>query len=269
MGTKISYLLDKKIKRKKFFSVVFFVITILVLFYFRLVIADGLSYASHTLFRPFLIFSDDVGEKFSSTGAFFSSKSSLYKKNADLESQLSININTNANYNSVLAENIDLKEILGRKNEKSILVLAAILGKPNQSPYDTLIIDVGVKHGLQTGDMVFALGNVPVGRLSAVYSNSSTATLFSNSGQKTQVVVGGGNTFLEAVGRGGGNFEIILPRDFALLKGDQAVLPGINPLLLGIVETIISDPRDSFIKALLVSPVNIQKLKFVQVKIEN
>jgi len=34
----------------------------------------------------------------------------------------------------------------------------------------------------------------------------------------------------------------------------------------GTVETIISDPRDSFQKALLVSPVNIQEIKFVEVE---
>jgi len=45
------------------------------------------------------------------------------------------------------------------------------------------------------------------------------------------------------------------------------VLPGITPYTLGIVQTILSDPRDSFQKALLVSPVNIFELKFVEVEI--
>jgi hypothetical protein len=76
----------------------------------------------------------------------------------------------------------------------------------------------------------------------------------------------GKDVFLEIVGRGGGNFEMIIPRDFIILKGDEVVLPGIVPYVVGIVETIISDPRDSFTKALLVSPVNIQELKFVEVE---
>jgi len=59
---------------------------------------------------------------------------------------------------------------------------------------------------------------------------------------------------------------MILPRDFVLEKGNEVVLPGITPYTLGVVETIISDPRDSFQKALLVSPVNIQELKFVEVE---
>ena len=68
------------------------------------------------------------------------------------------------------------------------------------------------------------------------------------------------------IGRGGGNFEMILPRDFILEKGTEVVLPVITPYTLGIVQTILSDPRDSFQKALLASPVNIFELKFVEVE---
>ncbi len=59
---------------------------------------------------------------------------------------------------------------------------------------------------------------------------------------------------------------MIAPRDFDLGRGDQAVMPGILPRTLGIVQEVISSPRDPFIKALLVSPANIQELKFVQIE---
>jgi hypothetical protein len=91
--------------------------------------------------------------------------------------------------------------------------------------------------------------------------------LFSNAGEKNQALISGGNIFMEIVGRGGGNFEMIVPKDFTLQKGDQVVMPGVNPYVLAIVETVISDPRDPFTKALLTSPVNIQELKFVEVEI--
>ena len=170
-----------------------------------------------------------------------------------------------ANYNSVILENLNLKETLGRKNSKTNMVLSAILSKPNQSSYDTLIIDVGIEQGIKEGNTVFALGNIPVGAIAKTYLHSSTVKLFSTSGEKTQAVVSG-NIYLELVGRGGGNFEMIIPADFKLVKGDEVVLPGITPYVLAITETMISDPRDSAVKALLVSPVNIQELKFVQVE---
>ena len=147
------------------------------------------------------------------------------------------------------------------------MVLAAILAKPNQSIYDTLIIDAGTKQGIKAGEVVFALGNLPIGRIGEVYQNSSKVILFSNAGEKNQTVVTDRNIFMELVGRGGENFEMILPRDLTLQKGSQVVMPGLHSYVLAVVETIISDPRDPFIKALLTSPVNVQGLKFVEVEI--
>ena len=263
----MNYLLDKKIKRKKFFYIVFFVAILLILFYFRLGIWNSLALLSHTVFRPILILGNNVGEKLEKAGSYFISKNSLYLENENLKSKLGKWEMRNSNYNSVLNENVSLKEILGRKNEKIPMILAAILSKPNQSLYDTLVIDAGQRQGLQIGDLVFALGNIPIGRISNIYPNSSKVILFSNPGEKTSVVVLDKNVFMEVAGRGGGNFEMILPIDFTPTKGDAVVLPGIIPYVVGVVETIISDPRDSFVKALLVSPVNIQELKFVEVEL--
>ncbi len=286
----MSYLLDKKIRRKKFSYVMFFVAVLLILFYFRSGIFNGLALFSHTVFRPVLILGNNLGGKLGNLGSYFVSKKILYLENENLKSQLNEEKGLTENYNSILAENINLKEILGRKREEIIaknMILSAILTKPNQSLYDTLVIDAGAKQGIKTGDIVFtlghgptgeALGTVPIGRVSTVYGSSSKVTLFSSSGEKTNIVISsesarspdtsetGKNIFMEIVGRGGGNFEMILPEDFRPAKGDQAVLPGIFPYVLGIVETIISDPRSSFVKALLVSPVNIQELKFVEVE---
>lgn len=225
-----------------------------------------MSTISYVVFRPVLILGNNFGEKFGGISGFFTSKASLYKENDDLKSELMKDKAMMANYDSIVAENLSLKEILGRKNEKSPMVLATILAKPSQSPYDTLVVDAGIEQGIKAGDIVFALGNVPIGRVAEVYPHSSKVILFTTTGVRTQVAVSDKHVFMELVGRGGGNFEMVLPRDFKLAKGDQALLPGIDNYLVGIVETIISDPRDPFIKALLVSPVNIQELKFVQVE---
>lgn len=264
----MSYLLDKKTKRKKFYKIALGVVILIILFYFRSGIWSGLSYVSHTIFRPVLVSGNTIGEKLSNARSYFTSKNSLYKENENLKSQILESQADRANYSSILAENINLKNILGRKeleNAKVSMVLASILSKPNQSPYDTLVIDIGKEQAIKERDMVFALGDIPIGRVAEVYSNSAKVVLFSSSGETTQVVITGKDVFLEMIGRGGGNFEMILPRDFILTKGDQVVLPGIIPYVVGIVETTISDPRDPFLKALLVSPINIQELKFVEV----
>ncbi len=241
----------------------------LILFYFRTGIFSSLSYLSQNFFRPVLVSGNSIGNSFLGIGAYFTSKNSLNTENTNLKLRLDEAEARMANYNSILTENTSLKETLERKDEKTKMILSAILAKPNQSAYDTLIIDLGVNQGLKIGETVFAFGNVPIGRVAILYPNSSKVILFSSSGEKTQGVISGRGVFMELVGRGGGNFEMIIPRDLTLVKGDEVALPGITPHVLGIVEKVISDPRDPFIKALLVAPVNIQELKFVQVETRN
>ncbi len=282
----MNYLLDKKTRRNKFFKYILFFVALLVLIYFRSGIFYGLSYVSSFIFRPVLVLGNNIGEKLSNSGSYFYSKNSLLLENENLKSKLNEQEVRISNYNSILAENLKIKEILGRlptgqagKNEKVNMILAGILSKPNQSPYDTLVIDIGVREGILLGQKVFALGNVPIGRIAEIFPSSSKVILYSSPGEKTEIVIGGrptlnafgiadagGDTFMQIIGRGGGNFEMVLPRDFILEKGTEAVLPGITPHVVGIVQMIISDPRDSFQKALLVSPVNIQELKFVEVE---
>src|SRR3972149_152137 len=263
----MSYLVDKKIKRKKFFRVLFRSVIFFALFYFRADIMDGASSVGIFIFRPVLVAGNYTGDKFSNLKSYFLFKNSLYLENENLKMKLIEEEAKMANYNSILDENIFLKEILGRKNTKTSVIVPAILAKPNKSFYDTLVIDIGLKQGVKVGDSVFALGNIPIGRIAEVHAYSSKVILFSNSGEKTQVVINK-NIFMEVVGRGGGNFEMAIPKDFNLSKGSEVVLPGIMPHVLAVVETVLSDPRDSFQKALLVSPANIQELKFVEAEIE-
>ncbi|MDE2399658.1 MAG: hypothetical protein KGL67_01445 [Patescibacteria group bacterium] len=298
----MSYLLDKSRKRNRFLKIIFGIFFFIILFYFRAGIFNGLSYISGGVFRPVLISSNGIGGKINDLGSYFSSKNSLYKENLDLKSKLDGSAADRANYDSVVAENQSLKEILGRKNIQANMILGAILAKPNQSLYDTLLIDVGSEQGIKMADRVFAYGNIPIGYIAEVNSKSSKVILLSNSGEVTQVVASithnpadeankpiqsdtvtvdqitpspsvvptpvaqGKNVSLEIIGRGGGNFEMAIPNGLNLFKGDQVVLPGMSSYVVGIVETIISDPRNSFQKALLVSPVNIQGLKFVEVQ---
>ncbi len=264
---KMSYLLDKKIKRRKILNIIVFIFFIVAFFYFRNSIFNSLSYISHATFRPVLVLKNNLNNTFSNLKTTFLFKNSLLDENKNLKLKLKENNSLLLNYNSILSENIKIKEILGRKDEKINMLLSAILSKPNQSLYDTLIIDVGTNHGVKKGDLVFALGNVPIGHISLAYSNSSKVILFSNSGNKTEIVVTGHDIFMQMVGRGGGNFEIILPRDFILDKDSAVFLPGISSYVVAITEATISDPRDSFVKILLTSPVNIQELKFVEVKL--
>ena len=262
----MNYLLDKKLKRNKIIKIALAMLLLIFLFYFRAGIAGGLSRASLFIFRPVILLGGQISGNFSDSLTFFRFKESLLRDNENLRRELDTNLARLANYNSILDDNLKMREMLGRQSTGESLVLSAILSKPNQSPYDTLLIDAGTNLGIQTGNLVLALGAIPIGRVAEVYSSSAKVVLFSSWGEKTEVVIAGQDIFMEVIGRGGGNFEMILPREMEVPPGTEILIPGLNSALLGIVETTISDPRDSFKKVLLVSPVNIQELKFVEVK---
>ncbi|MDR3519891.1 MAG: rod shape-determining protein MreC [Candidatus Pacebacteria bacterium] len=277
----MSYLLDKEIKRKKFSKIALCVIFLVIVFYFRVGIWSGLSKVGAVIFHPVLVLGQKVEEKVQSVGSYFVSKNYLYNQNQKLQTEVSFDDARMANYDSVATDNASLKEILNRKDPKANIVLAAILAKPNQSPYDILLIDAGVAEGVKTGDTVFALGNVPIGNVSDVYQDSAKVILFSNPGETTEAVISASlnadgtvstttpsasNAFVQVVGRGGGNFEMVMPKDFNFQAGGQVVLPGVNSYVLAVFQKVISDPRSSSTKILLTSPVNIQSLKFVEVE---
>lgn len=270
----MSYLLDKKIKRKKVIKIFLICIFLILLFLFKKPIAHSFSNIAHFIFKPVMVVGNNVKNNFSNLSFIFSSKKNLLKDKKNLELKLTENEFSLMNYNSILNENEQLKEILGRKKENTDMILGTILSKPNNSLYDILIIDIGKNSGLFIGQRVFALGDLLLGYIGEVENNSAKVILYSNPGEKTQVVTYWQpdpesvkkSIFLEVIGRGGGNFEMILPKDIILEKYTEVVLPGINPYLLAKVVNIISDPQNSLQKALLISPVNIQELKFVQVE---
>jgi cell shape-determining protein MreC len=261
----MSYLLDKKVKKNRIYRYSIFIFLLIIFIYFKAGVFKGLAYVSAGVFRPVLVLGNDIGKTLSNTSSYLYSQKSLFIENENLKSELSGEEAKVANYDAVLDENLKMKEILGRQNNTQ-MILGNILAKPNQSAYDTIILDIGSKNGVVLGDKVFAFGNLPIGRISEVYSNSSQVILFSSPGEKTEGIISGKGIFMQIIGQGGGDFEMILPRDLILDKDTEVVLPGATPYLLGTVETIVSDPRDSFQKALLISPVNIQELNFVEVE---
>lgn len=261
----MSYLQDRKKNNIKIRNVVIVVVVLFALLYFRASVFGGLSIVANKVFKPVIKIGNNIGSNFNNVETLLSSKEDLHKENINLKQEL-LEIKTRtADYAVILDENNKLKEALGRKTSTANFLAGAILSKPNKSAYDTILVDLGEDQGILVGDLVFALGNIPVGKISEVFSDSAKVTLFSTSGEKTEVVINGKDTFMQLVGRGGGNFEMTLPREFELSEGTEVTLPGINSYLLAKVVTIISDPRDSYKKALLVSPVNIQELKFVQI----
>lgn len=218
---------------------------------------------------------------------------------------------------SLKAENIELRSMLGRKYEADKSILADVIIRPPKTPYDNLIVDAGEDQGVEVGDLVYAESDYGIGRVSEVYAKSSRVTLFSSSDNKEQVLVGLETHPVDAIatsattsslvvsndeltsgtssatsstiavaasagviskksnakssgaiaeGRGGGNFYIKLPKNVTVQVGDPVILSDRHTILLGAVEKIDSDPGGTYSYIYFKSPINIQTIRYVQIK---
>ncbi len=179
----------------------------------------------------------------------------LRKTYAELE-------NNEVKNNILLKENEELKAQFERTKAVRPL-LATILKKPPFSAYDSLIIDVGVDEKVQKGNPVYLLGNIPAGEIEEVVGNTSRVKLYSSSGEKFDILIGPSRIEATAVGKGGGAFEVSLPRDTKIKKGDEVLVPSLNDSFVGVVDGIASEASEPFAKILFHQPINIYEQRWV------
>src|SRR3989338_3963999 len=82
-----------------------------------------------------------------------------------------------------------LLELLGRK-QKSDTVVAAVLTRPPQTPYDVIIIDAGSNESLAVGSEVSLPEGSILGIISEVFPKSARVKLFSASGDEINAEIG-------------------------------------------------------------------------------
>lgn len=165
-------------------------------------------------------------------------------------------------------ENTQLKSLLGRpdaENQKHRM-LAYILKKPPFSAYDIFIIDLGSNNGIKVKDKVYALGDVLVGEIIEVEGMSSKVKLYSSSGEKYEVLIGNRAIQVSALGKGGGNFEAILPREVGINEGEIVTVPNISSSVFGVVQKVIVDPARYLSTILFSQPVNLYEQKWLLVE---
>lgn len=176
-------------------------------------------------------------------------------------------ISQNSYIQALESENLALKEIIGRKMETEELLVSVVLSRPPHSPYDSLTIDIGEDKGLNYGDMVYAGDHYLIGRIEAVNPTTSIVKLFSSPGEKVDVLVGASSTSaVVAEGRGGGNFFIKVPRNIDIKEGDPIIVPSLHSIVLGTAEKVDADAGEAYTEIYFKLPININSLKYVQIK---
>src|SRR6185295_10209737 len=133
-------------------------------------------------------------------------------------------------------------------------IIANVIAEPPQSPYDTIILDIGADSGIENGATVYALGDLPIGRVNEVSSRSAKVVLFSNSGEERQAIVERTNSVISVTGTGGGNMQATVSQDMDVTIDDKIVLPEFAGALIGQVVEVESVVTSAYKTILIRAP---------------
>lgn len=201
------------------------------------------------------------------SGSLYST-ANLLKENELLKKKISDNETKMAIVESISSENFELRKLLqiSSSTNSTLFVVAPVIKKPPFGIYDELIIDIGKDKGVSTTSLVYASDNVPIGRISDVFSQTSKVILFSSPGQKHDVLLSNKIPAV-AIGRGGGQYEINVPRGLNIAVGDFVSYANLDSRPMGKIIYIDSNESLPFEKILFSVPFNIYELRWVTVGI--
>ncbi len=216
-------------------------------------------------FAPVFQVSDTIGAKSHSFLTSFSDAAALAGQNEKLASENAALANQNA---ALLQKVANLSALLGDTGvaKSAPSILAGVVARPPESPYDTLVLAAGEKEGVVLGMEAFGDGGVPIGVVSKVESDFSRVTLFSSPGMLTSGSVGHGNLPLTLSGAGAGALTASAARAADVAVGDTVFVPGPGMLPIGSVVRIDSDPLSPGVTLRIKPAVNPFTLAWVQLR---
>ncbi len=195
---------------------------------------------------------------------FLRDKNELLSENADLREKVVADDLLISSLRAIENSREELLNTYGRTATSSF-VAATVIVHPPETPYDMIMLDAGAGSGVSVGDTVTLPEGAKIGTVTEVFESDSRALLYSTNGEETSAVLERGQVPVILVGRGGGTFEIELPRDVAIVAGDRVLGPTIASAMIGVVRDIDSAPTDSFKKVLVESAARIHSLHFVRI----
>jgi cell shape-determining protein MreC len=253
---------QQQVRRRKLFGTVF--LFLFVILFFRDPVARMFSSVLTTVAVPIWGANYRTQEWWGGVSDLWSTKEALVAENKHLQNTLDLVALEAYSREELRRENEQLKAALGRASGRTLLY-ARVLSAPGRSPYDTLVLDVGLDHGLVPGMEIFTDGDFVIGKVSKVMEHSAIVTLYSSYGNELQVTIGTSSIPATMLGQGGGNFLITLPRSVDVSPGDLVHIPAVAPEYAGVVSAVDLPYGSSLENVYLKWPFNVYEVAWVYV----
>jgi cell shape-determining protein MreC len=160
-------------------------------------------------------------------------------------------------------ENDELRALLG--DQETDRVLAGVVHRPTELPYDVFVIDKGSDDGIAEGAAVYLGPHHVIGVVDRVYKKGSTVMLASAPGFSSSVFIAGPNVYAEAHGIGGGVIRIGVPQGIPLSVGNLVLLPGVSSGVYGSIVEVRSSPTQPEQEVFVTSSASLSSIRFVTV----
>lgn len=194
------------------------------------------------MFSPVFRWGDALAEKSHFILSSFGDTAALALHNEQLRNENAALANENQ---ALLAKEVSISALSNfstLEGKDTSKILAGVVARPPESPYDTLVLAAGEKVGVMLGQEAFGAGGVPIGVVSSVLADFSRVTLFSAPNTVMHGWVGRENLPLTIRGAGAGAMRASLARSANIAVGDTVFVPGPGALPIGSVTRIDNDP---------------------------
>lgn len=169
---------------------------------------------------------------------------------------------------ALLEKMTDVSALAGFAPQKtaSPKILAGVVARPPESPYDTLVLSAGTNDGITLDMEAFGEGGVPLGVVSWVTADFSRVTLFSSPGINMSGWIGKASLPVIIRGAGAGVMNASVARSAGIITGDIVFLPGPGMLPVGAVTRVDSDSSSPSVTLRITPTLNYFSISWVSLR---
>lgn len=180
-----------------------------------------------------------------------------------LENELVVAKGQDQTFFRLQEENNRLRMLLGAQpNER---ILAGVIARPHDLPYDLLQIDQGRGDGIREDALVYAGNDQLLGQVVHVADDYSLVKLFTSPGSELTGFISGPDAIVTIEGVGGGVARAKVPQGVPISIGNLVYVPSVQPGMFGRLEFIDNRPSQPEQYAYITLDVGLQSLHFVAV----
>lgn len=169
-------------------------------------------------------------------------------------------------YRIVKAENRELRKRLGAWQNEKNFTLARVLAKPPVAPFDSLTIEAARHTPPPENGRVRVSEKIEIGKVDIWGPRYGIVALYTSTGIRTPVEINGGGSLVIAEGAGAGSYILRVPRSFEIKAGDLLTRPGLESVVIGIVEEVQAREADPFLFVRARLPVNLFEITWVYIE---